>query len=149
MTGARILVVDDEADVRSLLERMLRYRGYVVAVAKDASEGLELVRASSRSSAAPRFDVVLVDLIMPSKDGFVMIREMERAAPHLLFVIISGMLLTAEQKELLREMGVGYHAKPFRNEEVVATIERLISERCRGQGGAAGAAAAEERHHGI
>ena len=60
--GATLLVIDDEAVVREVLERLLSRAGYVVTTAENAEDGLE------RSSAGS-FDLILLDLMLPGRDG--------------------------------------------------------------------------------
>jgi two-component system, NtrC family, nitrogen regulation response regulator NtrX len=80
-----VLVVDDEADIRTSLEEILREEGYGVATAANAEEAMELVRD------AP-FDVVLLDIWLPGRDGLEVLAEMRElkseARPEV--VIISG-----------------------------------------------------------
>jgi DNA-binding NtrC family response regulator len=68
MTASRILVVDDEADIRSLLSEILSEEGYEVDVAADAGQA-----RSSRASQVP--DLVLLDIWMPDTDGITLLRE--------------------------------------------------------------------------
>ncbi len=68
MSTARVLVVDDEADIRALIDEILSEEGYEVTVAADASEA----RAAREAS---RFDLVLLDIWMPDTDGISLLRE--------------------------------------------------------------------------
>ena len=68
MTASRILVVDDEADIRGLLKEILSEEGYEVDVAADAGQA-----RSSRASQVP--DLVLLDIWMPDTDGITLLRE--------------------------------------------------------------------------
>jgi DNA-binding response OmpR family regulator len=68
MSAARILVVDDEADIRSLLREILSEEGYEVEVAADAGQA-----RTARTRQAP--DLVLLDIWMPDTDGITLLRE--------------------------------------------------------------------------
>src|SRR6202140_5677073 len=68
MTAARILVVDDEADIRGLLKEILSEEGYEVEGAADATQ-----ERSSRAARVP--DLVLLDIWMPDTDGIPLLRE--------------------------------------------------------------------------
>jgi two-component system, NtrC family, nitrogen regulation response regulator NtrX len=68
MTASRILVVDDEADIRGLLKEILADEGYEVDVAADAAQA-----RSSRAAQVP--DLVLLDIWMPDTDGITLLRE--------------------------------------------------------------------------
>ncbi len=80
-----VLIVDDEADIRSSLENILREEGYVVTTAGTAAEGLELLRDAV-------YDVVLLDIWLPDRDGLEMLGEIQTLerenVPQV--VIISG-----------------------------------------------------------
>src|SRR3990172_5902465 len=81
----RILVVDDEADVRSLLSRVLRDAGYSVDTADDGGEALARLEAN-------RPDLVLLDLMMPGVDGWGVLAELRKtpSPPPLLLVTASA-----------------------------------------------------------
>jgi len=79
----RILVVDDEAQIRTMLTQMLEQEGYAVHTAENGEEGLALVGRYS-------FDLVITDMIMPVKDGLKFIMELVRDYPDLKILAISG-----------------------------------------------------------
>jgi CheY-like chemotaxis protein len=79
----RILVVDDEEAVRTLIELILRRDGHHVEVAEDGQAGVDAV-------ADTAFDLAFVDLLMPGKDGMRTIAEMRRIAPLLPLVAMSS-----------------------------------------------------------
>jgi DNA-binding response OmpR family regulator len=66
----RILVVDDEPDVREFLSKRLEARGYIVSTACDGIEGL-------RSATETIPDLILLDVMMPNKDGFAMLKDLQ------------------------------------------------------------------------
>jgi two-component system, NtrC family, nitrogen regulation response regulator NtrX len=68
MSASRILVVDDEADIRGLLKEILSEEGYDVDIAADASQA-----RTSRANQVP--DLVLLDIWMPDTDGITLLRE--------------------------------------------------------------------------
>ena len=79
----RVLVIDDEAAVRSALCATLSDAGYAATEARDGAEALEIL------STAPT-DAVLMDIYMPLQDGFEAIRELRRVAPAVKIIAISG-----------------------------------------------------------
>jgi CheY-like chemotaxis protein len=79
----RILVVDDEEAVRTLVELTLGHDGHHVEVAADGQAGVDAV-------AETPFDLAFVDLLMPGKDGMRTISEIRRIAPLLPIVVMSG-----------------------------------------------------------
>jgi len=80
---SRILVIDDDKFVRASIRVVLEGAGHEVSDASDAEVGLGLQRANP-------FDVVIVDLIMPNKEGLETIRELKADFPSLPIVAISG-----------------------------------------------------------
>lgn len=88
----RILVVDDEETVRTLIELILRRDGHHVEVAGNGQAGVDAV------SDTP-FDLAFVDLLMPGKDGMRTIAEIRRIAPLLPVVAMSGLSAAYEPAE--------------------------------------------------
>ena len=79
----RILVVDDEKQIRALLRQMLEREGYEVYTAADGEEGMTMVGRHA-------FDLVITDIIMPVKDGLKFIMELVRDYPDMKILAISG-----------------------------------------------------------
>ena len=117
---AKILVVDDEPNIREVVGLYLRREGYDVLSAADGEEGLELYRQG-------RPDLVVLDLILPKLDGLEVCRRMqaERRVPLI--------MLTARGEEADRVLGMGagaddYVVKPFRPRELMARVSALLRE---------------------
>ncbi len=84
MSAMRILVVDDEADIRGLLKEILSEEGYLVEVAADAEQA-----RAARARQTP--DLVLLDIWMPGVDGITLLREWSQsAADGVQVVMMSG-----------------------------------------------------------
>jgi len=94
----RILVVDDERDVREVLRRALRRRGYAVETAENGAEALDL-------SKGPGFDAVLADLSMPELGGIDLVRHLRSTSPRTAIIVLSGHIGCLEGSRL-RRMGV-------------------------------------------
>lgn len=115
----RLLVVDDEAELRGLLARYLGGRGYRV---RQAGDGLEMERLLSRES----FDALILDLMLPGEDGLSICRRLRGAGETLPIL-----MLTARGEAIDRiiglEMGADdYLSKPFEPRELLARIEALL-----------------------
>ncbi|CAG4893945.1 response regulator [Paraburkholderia saeva] len=115
--AARLLVVDDNADLRDYMRRILGVAGHDVSVAVDGLHALEAVRAT-------RFDLVLTDVMMPGLDGYGLLREL-RADPGLRETPV--LLLSARAGEEARvdglELGADdYLIKPFSARELLARV---------------------------
>jgi two-component system cell cycle response regulator len=109
--AGRILVVDDTAVNRLLLSRALQVQGYEVATAEHGRQALELLRAER----PPRFDVVLLDILMPELDGYGTLEQIKQDSVlrHLPVIMISAV---DEMESVIRcvEMGAtDYLPRPF------------------------------------
>ncbi|HEY6195630.1 MAG TPA: response regulator [Candidatus Eisenbacteria bacterium] len=80
---SRILVIDDEAQIRSMLRRALESAGYEVVDARDGEEGIRVFQTLHP-------DLVITDILMPEKEGLECIRELRQLAPAVRIIAISG-----------------------------------------------------------
>src|SRR5215831_16160177 len=83
--GLTILVGEDELEVRGYLAMALKYLGYSVELAQDGDEVLAYLRSSGSEVAA-----VLLDIMMPNRDGFETLREIRMMNPGLPVIVVSG-----------------------------------------------------------
>jgi CheY-like chemotaxis protein len=121
---ARVLVVDDEEDVRTMLRDILQQVGYAVV---EAGSGLEAVQ---RYRAAPT-DVVILDLLMPGQTGLGAIQELRRHDPAVKIIAISGggpsgaidLLPLAESYGARRTLH-----KPFPMEALIGAVAAVLRE---------------------
>jgi DNA-binding NtrC family response regulator len=120
---ARILVIDDEPQVRNLLERLLTREGYEVVCAGDGDEGLKAYRE------APA-DVVITDIVMPEREGIGFILELRREFPDAKVIAISGggrigpesYLPVAERLGAMRSF-----AKPLDRAGLLQAVQELLA----------------------
>ena len=120
---ARILVIDDEPQVRRLIRQMLSRAGHEVAEAADGAEGLESIRVQ-----AP--DVIITDILMPNKEGIETIREVRREVPTLPILVISGNAGSTLYMEMAKMLGAHASlAKPFRSAELLRAVDELLAQR--------------------
>ncbi|HET9331947.1 MAG TPA: response regulator, partial [Gemmatimonadota bacterium] len=120
-TTARILVVEDEPDLRSLLDRSLEGAGYRVVLAEDGIEALEKV-------AAEPLDLILLDIMIPHVDGIEVCRRLKRDERTARLPVI---MLTARQEPLDRIVGLelgadDYITKPFNLRELVLRVAAVL-----------------------
>jgi YesN/AraC family two-component response regulator len=80
---ARILIIDDEPQIRSMLKLMLERDGYEVAEAPDGIEGIRIYRQNPA-------DLIITDLIMPNKDGIGVIIDLKKEFPNVKIIALSG-----------------------------------------------------------
>jgi two-component system, OmpR family, phosphate regulon response regulator PhoB len=116
----RVLVVDDEKDLRSLLEYNLLQAGFTVVTAEDGKSALERVRESPP-------DLVLLDVLLPDMPGTEVLKALRRQYPRSLPVL----MLTAKGEEIDRVLGFelgadDYLVKPFSVRELVLRVRALL-----------------------
>lgn len=117
LQGLRILVVDDDADARNLLRRLLEHYGSTVLTASSVAEALDLFKSS-------RPDIILSDIAMPDRDGYALIREV-RAASEIPAIAITAYARPDDRVRTIRA-GFSFHlAKPVEPAELVALIHGL------------------------
>jgi DNA-binding response OmpR family regulator len=120
---ARILVVEDEGDIRGLYSRILKSAGHDVIEAPDGKVGIELYRANPT-------DLVITDIIMPEKEGIELITELRRDFPDAKIIAVSGggqVMASATCLLLAKGLGaVRTLAKPFNQQELVDTVREVL-----------------------
>ena len=119
----RILVVDDEAQIRTMLALMLEEEGYTVHTAANGEEGLALMGRHA-------FDLVITDMIMPVKDGLKFIMELVREYPDLKILAISGGGAIKAERYLTMAGYLGDIAtleKPFKREAFLELVRKQIA----------------------
>lgn len=117
----RILVADDEASIRELLQKTLALADYDVDVAHDGRAAIDRLRAG-------HYDLLITDLKMPGLDGLTVIREARRYRTDLPIIIITGFSTEASAIEAINLGVSGYLTKPFRIPKVLATAARALGE---------------------
>jgi DNA-binding NtrC family response regulator len=115
---ARILVVDDEADMLETCRRILVRRGHVVEVARSAEEAEALLEAS------PPFGLLVTDLVMPGKDGVALARAARQRDPGLAVLVITAHGTMETALRATREGACDVIQKPFTMEELELAVER-------------------------
>jgi len=118
----RILVVDDELQIRTMLAQMLEQEGYAVHTAENGEEGLALVGRHA-------FDLVITDMIMPVKDGLKFIMELVRDYPDLKILAISGGGAIKAERYLTMAGYLGDIAtleKPFKREVLLELVRKQL-----------------------
>jgi len=123
VTGAKIMVVDDEAGVRQFLSRALTQEGHKVETINDAKIALERLKRE-------RYHLILLDIKMPGMDGFDFYRQIGKIAPSLQrrTVFITGDTLTPNTWDFLNRTKARYISKPFKLEQLKKDINRILSE---------------------
>ncbi len=120
----RILVVDDEEQIRSMLAQMLEREGYEVQTAENGEEGMNLVSKYV-------FDLIITDMIMPVKDGLKFIMELTRDYPDQQILAISGGGAIKAERYLTMASYLGDIAtleKPFKRATLLEMVEQQLAQ---------------------
>jgi DNA-binding response OmpR family regulator len=121
----RVLVVEDEASIRVGLCDVLRFRGYAVEAAADGAEGLA-------RALAERFDLVLLDVMLPALDGFRVCEQLRQQGQEQPILLLTA---KGAEDDVLRGFEVGaddYVTKPFSVRELLARVQALLKRTGRG-----------------
>jgi len=119
---AKILVIDDQESMRSIISQMLRDKGHQVTTADDGEQGLELFKQDT-------YDLVLADVNMPGIDGFELLRTVKSDHPTTPVILLTGVNEDAAQYVGKEYKADGVIKKPFQIEDTVKEIEKVISGR--------------------
>lgn len=118
-----MLVVDDEPVVRRLVYRILNAAGYRVLEASDGAEGLEVLR-----EAPGRVNLVIVDAVMPNLDGAALSTHIFETWPAQRVLLMSAHGEEVFGRLGLKRMTVPFLNKPFTDDELLAKVERALTE---------------------
>ena len=121
----RILVVDDDPDIRLALEMSLNYHGYEVLVAKDGEEAL--ARLKKEQDALASVAMVLTDLKMPRLDGMGLVERLSGSG--LPVVVVSGHGDVATAVEAVKKGAANFLEKPLDEQRVLVTVRAVLRER--------------------
>jgi CheY-like chemotaxis protein len=122
---ARILVIDDEDEMRAMIRQLLEGEGYEVSEAPDGEIGM-------RKYKSKPCDLVITDIFMPVKEGIGTIVDLRRDFPDLKIIAITGGSRYSPEDFLSAAKAVGAtrtFAKPFDLKEFLAAIKELLQER--------------------
>ncbi len=127
-TGAEsILLVEDEAEVRAALRRMLERQGYVVHEAANGAEALRIVEDVAARGAA-RFDLVLTDLVMPELGGHALGQRLAARHPDIRVLYMSGYTDDEIFRRGLGDAGASFLEKPFTASRLAHAVRRALED---------------------
>ena len=117
----RILVVDDEESLRTILNKELSKAGYDVTCASDGEEAISFFRKD-------KFDLALLDIKMPTVDGIEVLKFIQKSIPQMKVIMLTGF---ADLKNAMQAKEFGaqdFITKPYSIEDILLTIKRLLNE---------------------
>jgi DNA-binding response OmpR family regulator len=120
-SGKRILLVDDDQEIVESMRTVLETRGYQILVARDGNQGL--VMAESEEP-----DLVVLDMMMPKRSGFLVLEKLRRSRPDPMRVIMITANEGSRHKAYAEMLGVDdYIRKPFAMDRLLESVDRLLS----------------------
>src|SRR5919205_1677153 len=119
-TKGRILVIDDEIDIRESLETLLELEGYSVELAVDATEGMRLFDKNS-------YDLILLDLMMPDRSGMDVLHDIRARDTETPVIMLTAYGSVEVAVKALKNGANDYFSKPWDNEKLLIEIERMIA----------------------
>ena len=117
MAGKRVLIVDDEKNMRHMLQVMLNKAGYNAETVADGVEGLDLMEKND-------FDFILCDLRMPNMDGMTFLKKSRETYPEQTFIMMSAYGTIDTALEAMKIGAYDYISKPFKQDEVLLTLKK-------------------------
>jgi len=122
MSKGSILVIDDESEIREGLELLLKTEGYAVSSAENALSGL------SRLEERP-FDLMLLDVSLPDRNGIELLKDVHRQDPHLPIVLITAYGSIEMARAAFKSGAMDYITKPWSNDELLAQVAQAVEAR--------------------
>jgi heavy metal response regulator len=114
-----ILVVEDEKKVSSLIRKGLEEEEYAVEVAQDGEKGFQL-------ASTGRYDLLILDVMLPRKDGFTIVRDLRAAGTMTPVLMLTARTSTDDKVQGLDSGADDYLTKPFAFEELLARVRSLL-----------------------
>ncbi len=118
---ARILLADDDAAARNLVQRALAVDGHIVTCTQDGAEALEQLQASGAG-----FDLLIADLQMPGVDGIALAERSLKLSPKLRVILMSGSADEHDRAEHLKSKVARVVAKPITLEGIRAAVRAAL-----------------------
>jgi len=121
MNTMKILVVDDENIVLESCQAVFELEGFEVILVPSADKALEAMRNDD-------FDLLLIDVKMPKKDGMYLMRRVKKQWPDVPIIVMSGYYTSQTIKEAIKMGAATFIAKPFEPDEIVKTVRQIIEK---------------------
>ena len=125
MSKGRVLVVDDEADVRKAVRLILSKAGYDVEEAEDPEAGVALVK--SGSNKVP-LNGIVTDLNMPKINEVIVVPYFRSQFPSCPIIVLSGSKMMERSAKLFKDAGVEFLAKPINQEQLLGALNKAVNK---------------------
>jgi two-component system, chemotaxis family, chemotaxis protein CheY len=125
MSKGRVLVVDDEADVRKSVRLILTKAGFDVDEAEDPEAGVALVK--SGANRLP-LSAIITDLNMPKINEIIVIPYLRAQFPSCPVIVLSGSKMLERSAKLFKDSGVEFLMKPINQEQLLGAVNRVVNK---------------------
>ena len=125
-TNGRVMVVDDEADVRTVARICLEKSGYQVIEAEDGKQAIQQIKEGDNPVL---LDVIITDINMPKINGLEAIQFFQQEWPHVPLIVMTGYPNLESATELMKRGLVDYLVKPVDKEKLLTAVEKAMNQR--------------------
>jgi DNA-binding NtrC family response regulator len=125
MGKGRVLVVDDEADVRKSVRLILTKAGYDVDEAEDPEAGVALVKSGVNKLP---LNAIVTDLNMPKINEVIVVPYLRSQFPSCPIIVVSGSKMMEKSSKLFKEANVEFLAKPVNQEQLLSAVNKAVSK---------------------
>ena len=125
MSKGRVLVVDDEADVRKSVRLILSKAGYDVDEAEDPEAGVTFVKSGKNS---PALSAIITDLNMPKVNEIIVVPYFLSQFPSVPVIVLSGSKMLDRSAKLFKDAGVEFLAKPVNQDQLLGAVAKAVSK---------------------
>ena len=119
---AKILIVEDEINMRRTLASVLKRKGYMVRGAGDGVESLNLLKQED-------FDLILTDIRMPNMDGVELLKNVRKINPEIIVIVMTAYGSIENAVECMKLGATDYVTKPFSMDEIQVKIEKALENK--------------------
>lgn len=117
----RLLIVDDDTDLLSILGDIFREENYAVTLCSDGSEAIQRCQSSF-------FDLIITDIMLPGASGIDILREVKRNRPETMVILITGYASLETAINAMREGAYDYITKPFKLEQIKLVVKNALEK---------------------
>ena len=119
--AARILIIEDDDDVRRILRIMLEDEGYIVDVARNGKEAIN-------KSNMTFYNIALIDILLPDMKGTQLLKAIKKTMPEMGKIVITGFPSLENAIEAVNSGADSFLLKPFQGEELLKTVRALLEK---------------------
>jgi DNA-binding NtrC family response regulator len=123
--GGRLLVVEDDMEMRQLLRKVLEKEGFQVRVAEDGTQAMALLTAGGFTEV----DAIVTDMLMPGDGGLDLLAKVRRARPSLPVIIVTAFGDWANYSRALELGAVAFISKPLKLAELTSAVQHALAGR--------------------